>query len=204
MRHSYFFSIVVVGLAVAAIGCGGGRGRRPASEVDSGPGMMMDGSTPPGTDSGVPPGTDAGTPPGTDAGTPPGTDSGVPPRIDAGGGRTCEGSIVTTLTGQCNAASITCATDCGSDGACIDTCLMGGGPDCDACASNNIIACANENGCQGLWDVYNCCYVDNCAMAADPATCLMTTCGTPRMAYQSCLTGLPMTAMCGAAWYDCR
>lgn len=204
MRKACFFSVAVLALGVMSVGCGGGRGRRPVVDVDSGSSVRLDGSTPPGTDAGTSPGTDAGTSPGTDAGITPRIDAGTTPRVDAGTGRMCDGSMLTPASGPyCTAATRTCTEAC-ADGTCIFTCLEAdASPDCARCANNNILACINANGCQAAWDVYNCCIVDNCSSATDVSACTMTWCSASSDAYDTCIMGVPSTAMCGTTWLDC-
>lgn len=166
---AYRLLLVVSFSSLALFACTGGR---------------RGGGTSTGRDAGT------GTAPGTDAagGGGPGNDAGsTPPGVDAGPGvgRTCPGSMVLPPSTFCPSSVAECLGECATE-ACALGCIQGN-MICAACVSQAAIACANEDGCQALWDAFNCCMADNCRGAPDLAACQAESCQSEYEAFDACM-----------------
>lgn len=199
MNRTYLLLTCVVSLVVfaAASGCTGGRRRgTPGPATDAGPqdlgGIVIDLGT----------GVDFGT--GTDLGH--ATDLGY--AVDLGHavdlGSSCTPTVVDYITASyCSAATDTCVQGCGTDGACQWSCLDADpNASCSVCVQQNLIACANANGCVSQWDVFDCCVTANCPTGS-ATTCVMTYCGSEQTSFTTCMNDVLPTATCTAGYPEC-
>jgi len=141
-----------------------------------------------------------------DTGTP---DSGVVIIVDFGtsdlgtrdlgrdlGSSSCTPSVIDYIAGAyCSTSTASCARAC-ADGPCITACLNADPTtDCARCSNQNLLACANENGCQSQWNTFNCCVDDNCPTGS-PSTCVDTFCMSEGNAYTACANSVLPGATC--------
>lgn len=120
---------------------------------------------------------------GVDAGP---VDGGAPDGSVVWMGNVCGPDIVTPYGGSVRCARPTgeCIIGCGGSGdpTCVDSCVaMDPNPtQCLACLETNEQVCVNESGCQGEWDVLQCCIEHGCGgmlcTACDPEGAVWRTC----------------------------
>ena len=198
MNRVNFSLWMAVGLCVALAACSDGGRRRGGG----GPVVMVDGGGGGGTDLGGGGGTDLGGGGGTDLG--PGRDLGGP-MVDLGRdlGSSCTPTPVGYITGAyCSAATQICIDGC-TTGACLSDCLDADpSADCGGCANQNLIACANMNGCVSQWNAFDCCFQANCTDSTDP-NCVTNFCPSQRDAFTTCANGVLPTATCTEDYTSC-
>ncbi|MCA9601872.1 MAG: LamG domain-containing protein [Polyangiales bacterium] len=97
-------------------------------------------------------------------------------------------SLVETYDGEeppCPTSLLDCAFSCDDgDSDCVEDCVSAESSNCGKCINNNPIACANENGCQLLWDNYECCVAAECPTGK--ASCIDKYCKAEAQAYDNC------------------
>lgn len=198
MTTARFLTSAILLVVLVTMGCGGGRRRTGPGPGPVGPDMgmvtMFDAGT---TDSGPPViVVDLGT---RDLGT---RDLGT---RDLGRdlGSSCTPTRAVYVAGAyCSSTTATCASAC-ADGACINACLdRDSSPDCSTCAQQNLIACANENGCVTQWNAISCCVQSNCPTGSS-ATCVDTFCTPESDSYAACANSVLPTAMCTNDFTSC-
>jgi hypothetical protein len=106
----------------------------------------------------------------------------------------------------CSAATMTCIMGC-TAGACIVDCIEADpSPNCGACVNQNLISCANTNGCQSAWSAFVCCVDEACpppAMAACVMSATTGACMAQDGAYSTCLMGIDIPTVCPSFLTDC-
>ena len=146
---------------------------------------------------------------------PPSRDGGPIIIPDSGTPRTDGGTMMTGCTDEdvsynmaavCSAATMSCVMAC-TTGMCIVDCLEAdASPNCPACVNQNLISCANTNGCQSAWSAFVCCVDEACPPPA-MAACLMSAqtgaCMSQDSAYGTCLMGVDVQTVCPSFLTDC-
>lgn len=137
-----------------------------------------------------------------------GSDAGV--RFDASDdddGAACTTDTVTPVRdAYCSSTTGSCIDACDT-GDCIYDCLDADpNPDCSVCVNINIIACANDNGCQGDWDDYTCCLDGECGQDAG-STCVDMAidgaCGGDWDRFNECVGTVELADVCPNVIADC-
>ena len=99
----------------------------------------------------------------------------------------CATEVVEVLYGYCDATTVECITSGGDFATCVDADSDPAG--CGGCLNQNVISCANDNGCQSDWNQVACCRDDYCGGTLDDP-CAMGACASQWMTFSACLETL--------------
>jgi hypothetical protein len=172
-------SLALIGLLVAAVGCGDDGRRTTGDGGTDGSIVLMDSGG------------------GGDSSTRPDGTTG-----DSGGGTCPPVTIPNPEMAVCSADLIPCIQACPmGDEACFTGCFDGEDPNCEPCLNQAIGACYTMNGCAQSYGDVNCCANDSGCAMTDTA-CIEGACGTEITAFQTCQDGVD-ASLCGGNLAAC-
>jgi len=160
-----------------------------------------------GTDAGADTGTaaDTGTG-GTDAGTDAGADTGTGATAtdagpDADGGAMCPSVVVPSPTVSCESATLFCLLGCGTDVACINSCILADANPvaCASCMDQSYYSCGTMAGCDREYGCLDAC--KTAAMCTSGGAC--PACDAENTAYTACHDAMLTPSDCTGPLLGC-